>query len=167
MEFLSENKEKVIVVKLLHAGEAKTVEVTPAERPQDQFKFFPPETFNFELPEVPEHYVHRIGRTGRAGNEGLAVSLVAPDERPLLKAVERLLGYALPVLRAEGYTPAPPRNDERPQRRHEHRQQPARAQESRGNRGHKPRNNGGRRHDGRQQQRGARSSGRGQGGGRY
>jgi ATP-dependent RNA helicase RhlE len=44
---------------------------------------------NFELPEVPEHYVHRIGRTGRAGNEGLALSLVAQDERPLLKQIER------------------------------------------------------------------------------
>ena len=46
---------------------------------------------NFDLPEVSEHYVHRIGRTGRAGNEGLAISLVAHDERPLLKQIERLL----------------------------------------------------------------------------
>ena len=56
MDFLSENKEKIIVVKVLHAGEPKTVEVTPAERPQDQFKFFPAEGFNFALPEgkMPE-----------------------------------------------------------------------------------------------------------------
>ncbi len=53
-----------------------------------------PHVVNYDLPEVAEHYVHRIGRTGRAGNEGLAVSLVAHDERPLLKAIERLLGYA-------------------------------------------------------------------------
>jgi ATP-dependent RNA helicase RhlE len=125
-----------------------------------------PHVVNFDLPEVAEHYVHRIGRTGRAGNEGLAISLIAQDERPLLKAVERLLGYALPIRRPEGYVPGPPRADERPQRRHEHRQQPARSQDN--NRGQHPRGNGGRRHSGGGQRRGSQSSGRGQGsGGRY
>ena len=66
-----------------------------------------PHVVNYDLPEVPEHYVHRIGRTGRAGNEGLAVSLVAHDERPLLKFIERLLGSQLPVRSPEGYTPGP------------------------------------------------------------
>ncbi len=56
-----------------------------------------PNVVNFDLPEVPEHYVHRIGRTGRAGKTGHAVSLVAPDDRPLLKQIERLLGRALAV----------------------------------------------------------------------
>jgi hypothetical protein len=51
MTFLDENKEKVIVVKVLHAGEPKTVEVVPVERPQDQFRVFPAEEFNFQLPE--------------------------------------------------------------------------------------------------------------------
>jgi ATP-dependent RNA helicase RhlE len=46
--------------------------------------------FNFDLPEVAEAYVHRIGRTGRAGREGRAVSLVAPGDRPLLRAIEKL-----------------------------------------------------------------------------
>jgi len=78
-----------------------------------------PHVVNFDLPEVPEHYVHRIGRTGRAGNEGLAISLVARDERPLLKQVERLLGLALPVRQLDGYTPSehrpqPQRHDQRP-----------------------------------------------------
>jgi ATP-dependent RNA helicase RhlE len=63
---------------------------------------------NFELPEVPEFYVHRIGRTGRAGHEGVAASLVSGDERPLLKAIERLVGQRIPV----GATPAAgPRRD--------------------------------------------------------
>jgi ATP-dependent RNA helicase RhlE len=124
-----------------------------------------PHVVNFDLPEVAEHYVHRIGRTGRAGNEGLAVSLVAQDERPLLKAVERLLGYAVPTRTAEGYVPAPPRADERPQRRHEHRQQPARNNERRGNRAQPPRQEGGHRHAGRNQRGGSRPSGRGHGGG--
>ncbi len=45
---------------------------------------------NFDLPNVAEQYVHRIGRTARAGCEGIAISFVADDERPYLKAIERL-----------------------------------------------------------------------------
>ena len=51
-----------------------------------------PHVVNFDIPHVPEDYVHRIGRTGRAGSMGEAISLVAPEERPLLVAIERLLG---------------------------------------------------------------------------
>jgi ATP-dependent RNA helicase RhlE len=45
---------------------------------------------NFELPHVPEAYVHRIGRTARAGAAGVALSLVADDERPLLRDIQSL-----------------------------------------------------------------------------
>ncbi|WP_294132000.1 DEAD/DEAH box helicase [Sphingobium sp.] len=44
---------------------------------------------NFEIPNVAEQYVHRIGRTARAGAEGIAISFVADDERPYLKAIEK------------------------------------------------------------------------------
>ena len=50
-----------------------------------------PHVVNYELPNVPEDYVHRIGRTARAGASGAAVSLVSPDEEPLLRDIERLL----------------------------------------------------------------------------
>jgi ATP-dependent RNA helicase RhlE len=50
-----------------------------------------PHVVNYELPNVPEDYVHRIGRTARAGSSGAAVSLVSPDEVPLLKDIEKLL----------------------------------------------------------------------------
>jgi len=43
---------------------------------------------NFSLPQDPEAYVHRIGRTGRAGREGLAVTLVGPRERTLVRRIE-------------------------------------------------------------------------------
>ncbi len=43
---------------------------------------------NFDLPDDPELYVHRIGRTGRAGKTGIAISLVAPPEKRLLRQVE-------------------------------------------------------------------------------
>jgi ATP-dependent RNA helicase RhlE len=73
-----------------------------------------PHVVNFDLPDAPEHYVHRIGRTGRAGNAGLAVSLVAPEERPLLDAVERLLGRAVARRTADAFVPRPA------EPRHEH-----------------------------------------------
>ncbi len=51
--------------------------------------------YNHDLPEVPEAYVHRIGRTARAGASGEAVSLCAPDENHLLRAIEKLTGIAI------------------------------------------------------------------------
>ena len=45
---------------------------------------------NYELPNVPEAYVHRIGRTARAGAGGCAISLVADDERNLLKDIQKV-----------------------------------------------------------------------------
>jgi len=73
-----------------------------------------PHVVNYELPHVPEDYVHRIGRTGRAGKVGAAISLVSPDERPQLAAIERLIGRRIerhavsdPVAAAHGHAPAP------------------------------------------------------------
>jgi ATP-dependent RNA helicase RhlE len=62
-----------------------------------------PHVVNYELPNVPEDYVHRIGRTARAGGTGSAVSLVAPDEAPLLRDIERLLRRSLPVAQSPEY----------------------------------------------------------------
>jgi ATP-dependent RNA helicase RhlE len=65
-----------------------------------------PHVVNYELPNVPEDYVHRIGRTGRAGSDGVAVSLVSPDEKGLLHGIERLLGKPLPRKLIDGYEQA-------------------------------------------------------------
>jgi len=51
---------------------------------------------NFDLPNEPETYVHRIGRTARAGASGQAVSFCDPDEKPLLRAIEKLIGERIP-----------------------------------------------------------------------
>ena len=53
--------------------------------------------FNFELPNVAEQYVHRIGRTARAGGSGIAIAFVADDERPYLKAIEKLTRVPLTI----------------------------------------------------------------------
>jgi ATP-dependent RNA helicase RhlE len=52
---------------------------------------------NFELPNVPEAYVHRIGRTARAGAGGAAISLVADDERTLLRDIQKVTRQTLPA----------------------------------------------------------------------
>ncbi|MFS0849112.1 DEAD/DEAH box helicase [Novosphingobium panipatense] len=54
--------------------------------------------YNFEIPNVPEQYVHRIGRTARAGADGVAISFVAPDEKPYIRDIERLTRVKLEAL---------------------------------------------------------------------
>ena len=85
-----------------------------------------PHVVNFDLPHVPEDYVHRIGRTGRAGSSGEAVSLVCHDDRPLMAAIEKLMGRKVESRIIAGfeqsgggsYRPAQeqPRHNARPQR---------------------------------------------------
>ena len=47
---------------------------------------------NFELPTGADTYLHRVGRTGRVGRGGLALSLVAPQERSRAALVEERQG---------------------------------------------------------------------------
>jgi ATP-dependent RNA helicase RhlE len=63
-----------------------------------------PYVYNYELPNAPEDYVHRIGRTGRAGSEGEAISLVSPDERKFLNAIERMIGKPVERREAHGFS---------------------------------------------------------------
>jgi ATP-dependent RNA helicase RhlE len=84
-----------------------------------------PHVVNFDLPHVPEDYVHRIGRTGRAGAEGEAVSLISAEDKPLLAAIEKLLGRAIERRVLAGFEPqqsqavadvAPRRSQQAPRR---------------------------------------------------
>ena len=97
-----------------------------------------PHVVNFDLPHVAEDYVHRIGRTGRAGAEGEAVSLVSHDERPLMKAIEKLMNRPVEERVIAGFEPGT------------RGQQPA---EDRGNRAQPPRQQQQPRHRQPQQQR--------------
>jgi ATP-dependent RNA helicase DeaD len=53
--------------------------------------------FNYEPPQNVESYIHRIGRTGRAGKQGVAITLIAPQERRFMSSVERHTGKAVQV----------------------------------------------------------------------
>jgi len=116
-----------------------------------------PHVVNFDLPEVPEHYVHRIGRTGRAGRTGLAVSLVAGDERALLKQIERLLRQTLSVRPLDGYEPRREQHRERPRNAGERDAQTAHRHGQ--NRGQAERRGHGHRHGERRRQHGQRQHG--------
>jgi ATP-dependent RNA helicase RhlE len=65
-----------------------------------------PHVVNFDLPNVSEDYVHRIGRTGRAGATGEAVALVSGEDRPLLAAIERLIGKKVEQRVVVGFEPS-------------------------------------------------------------
>ncbi len=54
--------------------------------------------YNFEIPNVAEQYVHRIGRTARAGADGVAISYVAPDEKPYIRDIEKLTRVKLAAI---------------------------------------------------------------------
>ena len=97
---------------------------------------------NYDLPQDAEDYVHRVGRTARAGAAGTAISLACEQYVLALEAIEKYLGFPLPVVDAEEglfVVPVPPK----------HRRRSA-------GRGRGPQRNSGKRPEGRQ----ARSSGR-------
>jgi len=61
--------------------------------------------FNFDVPHHAEDYVHRIGRTGRAGLEGHAYTIATPEDHGSVKAIEALVGKAIPITVVEGLDP--------------------------------------------------------------
>jgi ATP-dependent RNA helicase RhlE len=51
---------------------------------------------NFDVPAVPEDYIHRVGRTARAELTGSAYTLVAPEDEPSIREIERAINKRLP-----------------------------------------------------------------------
>jgi ATP-independent RNA helicase DbpA len=65
-----------------------------------------PLVVSYDLAHDPDTHTHRVGRTGRAGQQGLAISLLTPRERPKLANLEDQLGGPVPV---QPLKPAPPK----------------------------------------------------------
>jgi ATP-dependent RNA helicase RhlE len=63
---------------------------------------------NFDVPADPEIYVHRVGRTARAGAQGLALTLMSPDEWLLMGDIEKLIGRTFPRQVVPGFEPSGP-----------------------------------------------------------
>ena len=51
---------------------------------------------NFDIPDTADAYIHRIGRTGRAERNGDAFTLITPEDRDMVKALEKIMGQPLP-----------------------------------------------------------------------
>ena len=45
---------------------------------------------NYSIPRELDNYIHRIGRTARSGKAGLALSLVSPSNRVMIRRVEQI-----------------------------------------------------------------------------
>ena len=50
---------------------------------------------NYDIPQFCDDYVHRVGRTGRMGREGVAFTLVTPDEGAELTRIEMRINRLL------------------------------------------------------------------------
>jgi ATP-dependent RNA helicase RhlE len=61
---------------------------------------------NYDVPRDPEIYVHRVGRTARAGAQGVAMTLMSPDEWIMMDDVEKLMGRTFPREIVPGFEPA-------------------------------------------------------------
>jgi len=64
---------------------------------------------NFEVPHGADAYVHRAGRTGRAEATGVALTLVAPDELPNLRAIGHAIGVTFADYELDAAAPPEPR----------------------------------------------------------
>ena len=65
---------------------------------------------NFDMPATADDYIHRIGRTGRAERSGDAFTLVTPDDRDMIRLLEKIIGNPLPRQTLDGFdysAPAP------------------------------------------------------------
>lgn len=54
-----------------------------------------PHVVNYELPRAAADYTHRIGRTGRAEANGIAITLLCPEEFEHFRMIEKKLGQRL------------------------------------------------------------------------
>ncbi|MGR3176511.1 MAG: DEAD/DEAH box helicase, partial [Candidatus Anammoxibacter sp.] len=50
---------------------------------------------NFDMPDTEDAYIHRIGRTGRAHRKGDAFTLVTPQDKTMILALEKMMGKKL------------------------------------------------------------------------
>jgi ATP-dependent RNA helicase RhlE len=56
----------------------------------------------------PDDYVHRVGRTARAEKTGVAITLVSPEEEPMMREIEKRIATEIERTTIEGFAPPPP-----------------------------------------------------------
>lgn len=58
---------------------------------------------NFDMPDTVDAYTHRIGRTGRAHKTGEAYTFVEPEQEPIVREIEKVLGARVERRRVSGF----------------------------------------------------------------
>ena len=68
---------------------------------------------NFDMPDTADAYIHRIGRTGRVERAGDAFTLVTPDDKEMVRTLEKIIGHKLPsqTLSDFDYNAPPPQRE--------------------------------------------------------
>jgi ATP-dependent RNA helicase RhlE len=68
---------------------------------------------NYDMPDTTDAYTHRIGRTGRAAKTGDAFTFITPEDEPLVRSIERVLGQRVErrILNGFDYKKAAPARD--------------------------------------------------------
>ena len=67
---------------------------------------------NYDMPATSDDYIHRIGRTGRAERTGDAFTFVTPDDKDMVRALDKIMGKLIPHQTLDGFNytaPAPDR----------------------------------------------------------
>ncbi|MEJ2757346.1 MAG: C-terminal helicase domain-containing protein, partial [Anaerolineales bacterium] len=76
---------------------------------------------NFDMPDTPDAYIHRIGRTGRAERTGEAFTFITPDDRQMVRRIEKIMEEKLPEKKLPGFdysVPKPQNHQNRNRRKH-------------------------------------------------
>jgi ATP-dependent RNA helicase RhlE len=64
---------------------------------------------NFDMPDTADAYIHRIGRTGRVERAGDAFTMITPEDREMVRTLEKIVGKPIPKMQLEGFDySAPP-----------------------------------------------------------
>jgi len=50
---------------------------------------------NYDMPDTADAYTHRVGRTGRVDQTGEALTLAQPEDEPIVRQIERVLGQPI------------------------------------------------------------------------
>jgi len=73
---------------------------------------------NFDIPATVDDYIHRIGRTGRAERTGDAFTLTTPEDKDLIKKLEKIIGNKIARKKLEDfdYNSPKPQHNQRPRK---------------------------------------------------
>ncbi|HET7011152.1 MAG TPA: DEAD/DEAH box helicase [Anaerolineales bacterium] len=89
---------------------------------------------NYDVPDTADAYTHRVGRTGRVDQTGEALTLAQPEDEPIVRQIERVLGQPIERRRLEQFNYGDFNPESRPNNGHG----PTASRRSSNGNGHRP-----------------------------